>query len=87
MTKLIELDAIVLKPIKATTIEKIRKAGVLTVQDLAIAYSTDPEQANQLKVRLGSLFPEEQIHIAQLGAGLGVHTGPGVLILALRGRG
>lgn len=61
--------------------------SIPTVQDLAIAYSTDPEQANQLKVRLGSLFPEEQIHIAQLGAGLGVHTGPGVLILALRGRG
>ena len=36
MTKLIELDAVVLKPIKATTIEKIRKSGILTVQDLAI---------------------------------------------------
>lgn len=36
MTKLIELDDVVLKPIKATTIEKIRKSGILTVQDLAI---------------------------------------------------
>lgn len=55
-----------------------------TVQDLAIAYSTAPEQASQLKVWLGSVFPEEKIYIAQLGAGLGVHVGPRALILALR---
>ena len=55
-----------------------------TIQDLAIAYSTAPEKANQLKVRLGSVFPEEKIHITQLGASLGVHGGPGVLILAIR---
>ena len=53
-------------------------------QDLAIAYSTEPEQASQLKTRLGSIFPEEQIHLAQLSAALGVHGGPGTLILALR---
>ena len=55
-----------------------------TIQDLAIAYSTAPEQASQLKVWLGSVFPEEKIYIAQLGAGLGVHVGPRALILALR---
>lgn len=54
------------------------------IQDLAIAYSTEPEQARRLKARLGSCFPEENIYIAQLGAGLGVHLGPGVLIVALR---
>ena len=55
-----------------------------TIQDLAIAYSTEPEQASQLKARLGSIFPEEKIHVAQLGAALGVHGGPGVLAIALR---
>ncbi|MFC1959020.1 DegV family protein [Chloroflexota bacterium] len=55
-----------------------------TIQDLAIAYSTVPEQANQLKTDLGTIFPEEKIHLAQLGAGLGVHCGPGVLMIALR---
>ena len=53
------------------------------IQNLAIAYSSEPEQASQMKRRLGSVFPEEDIYIAQLGAGLGVHTGPGALILAL----
>jgi fatty acid-binding protein DegV len=54
------------------------------IQDLAIAYSTEPEQVRQLKARLGSCFPEENIYITRLGAGLGVHVGPGVLIVALR---
>ncbi|MFC1978001.1 DegV family protein [Chloroflexota bacterium] len=57
------------------------------IQDLAIAYSTEPEQARQLKARLGSCFPEEDIYVTQLGAGLGVHVGPGGLIVALRRRG
>ncbi len=56
----------------------------LTIQDLTIAYSTVPEKANQLKVRLASIFAEEKIQITQMGAGMGVHGGPGVLILALR---
>ncbi|MFC1991835.1 DegV family protein [Chloroflexota bacterium] len=54
------------------------------IQELVIAYSTVPEKANQLKVRLGYIIPEENIHVIQLGAGLGVHVGPGALILALR---
>ena len=54
------------------------------IQDLAIAYSTVPEQASELKERLSSIFPEEKIHVAQVGSALGVHGGPGVLVLALR---
>ncbi len=54
------------------------------VQELAIAYSTVPEQASQLKARLGSIFPEEKIYVTQLGTALGVHGGPGALALALR---
>lgn len=54
------------------------------VQELAIAYSTIPELANQLRARLGAIFPEEKIYVTQLGAALGVHGGPGALALALR---
>ena len=54
------------------------------IQDLAIAHSAVPERAQELKHRLGSVFPEEKIHIAQLGSALGSHGGPGVLIVALR---
>jgi len=60
--------------------------GNPAIQDLAIAHSTVPEQASQLKARLGAIFPEEKIYVAQLSAALGIHGGPGVLILALRRR-
>ena len=56
----------------------------LNIQDLAIAYSTTPEQASQMKERLSSIFPEDKIYLAQLGIALGVHSGPGALVLALR---
>jgi len=56
----------------------------LNIQDLAIAHSTVPEIANQMNKRLNSIFPGEKIHVAQLGAALGVHIGPGALVLALR---
>ena len=56
----------------------------LNIQDLAIAHSTVPELASQMNKRLSSIFPGEKIHVAQLGAALGVHGGPGALVLALR---
>ena len=56
----------------------------LNIQDLAIAHSAVPEQASQLKARLSSIFPEAKLHVTQLGAALGVHGGPGVLLLVLR---
>lgn len=54
------------------------------LQDLALAYTTGREYANQLKTRLGSIFPEEKINVTQIGPALGVHGGPRLLALALR---
>ncbi|MFC2011306.1 DegV family protein [Chloroflexota bacterium] len=67
-------------------IDRLQKfvEGNRDIQDLAIAYSTESEQARSLKARLGSYLPEENLYLTQLGAGLGVHLGPGVLIVALR---
>jgi len=58
-----------------------------TVQDLAIAHSDVLDQANQLKTKLGSIFPEEKIFMTQISAALGVHSGPGALVVALRRKG
>ena len=55
-----------------------------SIQDLAIAHSAVSDQAEELKKRLGSIFPKEKIHTAQIGAAIGVHGGPGALIVALR---
>jgi fatty acid-binding protein DegV len=54
------------------------------IQELAIVHSAVPEQANELKRRLGNLFPEDKILVLELGSALGAHGGPGVLLLALR---
>jgi DegV family protein with EDD domain len=54
------------------------------IGELAIVHSQVAEQASQLKKRLGEFIQEERISIAELGAGLGVHGGPGVLLAAIR---
>lgn len=57
------------------------------IQDLAVVYNTDPGEAKAFVKRLGAIFPEDKIRLAQLGPALGVHTGPGIIFIALRGKG
>ena len=54
------------------------------IEELMIVHSQVLDQAKQLKHRLGEYIQEEKISIAELGAGLGVHGGPGVLLAAIR---
>jgi DegV family protein with EDD domain len=59
--------------------------NAVDIQDMAIVYNTTPDEAQTLVGRMGSIFPKEQIRLARLGPALGVHAGPGVLLVALRG--
>lgn len=54
------------------------------IQDLAIVYSTTPDEAQILVERMSSIFTKEQIKLTRLGPALGVHGGPGILFVALR---
>jgi DegV family protein with EDD domain len=54
------------------------------LQKVAIAYSTVAEEAEALKKRIASAIGEEQIQMSRIGAGLGVHGGPGALLVAAR---
>ncbi|MFA5316854.1 MAG: DegV family protein [Dehalococcoidales bacterium] len=54
------------------------------LKEIMIVHSQVVDQANQLKHRLGEFIQDEKIAIAELGAGLGVHGGPGVLLAAIR---
>jgi DegV family protein with EDD domain len=56
----------------------------LPLTRLVIVHSEVEEQAIRLKNMLGDTIPEEKISITGLGAGLGVHGGPGVLLAAVR---
>jgi len=55
------------------------------IQDLAVVYNTMPDEAQTLVERIGSVFDREKIRIARVGPALGVHMGPGMLIVAIRG--
>lgn len=56
----------------------------INVQDVAIVHSTTPDDAQTLKERISSFFDKSPVHISRLGPALGVHAGPGALVLALR---
>lgn len=53
--------------------------------DVVVAYNTTPEKAEKMTERIGAFFPRERIKIATIGPMLGVHVGPGALIIAVRG--
>jgi DegV family protein with EDD domain len=61
----------------------VKNAG--DIHDLAVVYNTTPDEAQALVERLGSVFDKEKIKISRVGPGLGVHGGPGAMIVAFRG--
>jgi DegV family protein with EDD domain len=62
--------------------EYVKNAG--NIQDLAVVYNTTPDEAQALAERIGSVFDREKIRMARVGPGLGVHGGPGALLVAFR---
>jgi DegV family protein with EDD domain len=56
----------------------------LNIQDVAVVHSTTPDDAQSLKDRIGTIFDKNNILVSRLGPALGVHGGPGTLIVALR---
>lgn len=57
-------------------------SSIKGIQDVAVVHSTTPDEAKILKNRLSHLVFSKNISISRLGAGLGVHGGPGALIVA-----
>ena len=58
--------------------------GAPSLREVAIVYSTAPDEAQALKERLTAVIDKNRIHISQLGPALGVHGGPGTLLVALK---
>ncbi len=54
------------------------------VEEVAIVSSTVAEKAEELKDRLCSTIAKEKIILSRLGAALGVHGGPGTLLVVVR---
>ena len=58
----------------------------INVEEIGIVHSTTPDEAQNLRSRLSAVLDNRRIHLSRLGPALGVHGGPGTLILALRER-
>ncbi|MFC2062929.1 DegV family protein [Chloroflexota bacterium] len=56
-----------------------------SIDDLAIAYNTTPDEARALAERLSSLVKQE-VRLVRLGTTLGVHMGPGALAVGFIGK-
>jgi DegV family protein with EDD domain len=57
------------------------------IQELAILHNTTPDEAQALAECTSSIFPKERTILARVGPALGVHSGPGILAIALREKG
>jgi DegV family protein with EDD domain len=55
------------------------------IKQLWIGYNTTPGEAHTLANSLGSVFNKKQIEFAEIGHVLGVHAGPGTLLVSFRG--
>lgn len=67
-------------------IDRLHKfiTSALHVEDVAIAYSTTPDDVHSLADTVKSAFPHIVPRINRLGPALGVHGGPGALIAAVK---
>jgi DegV family protein with EDD domain len=54
------------------------------IREMVIVHSAAPERADELKQRIGSFFPAEEIIVLKMGAALGANGGPGVILVAVR---
>ena len=61
------------------------KESAANIQELAVAYSTTPDEAQALAERMGSVT-KAPVRVTRLGTTLGVHMGPGALAVAYRGK-
>jgi len=61
--------------------------GASEVKELVVLYTTTPDEAQSLRDRLVPFVGSNRLHIARLGPAIGVHTGPGTLVLVMRNDG
>ncbi len=54
------------------------------IEDMAVVHSTTPQDAQNLKNRLQKIHQGLPVTVSRLGPALGVHGGPGAIVLALR---
>lgn len=71
---------------RAKAVEKLYEfvKNGLHIEDVAVVHSTTPKEAETLAERIRSFMQKGQLYISRLGPALGVHGGPGTLLVAFR---
>jgi DegV family protein with EDD domain len=60
-------------------------AHYTNIEEMAVADTACPEEAEALVERLGAIFPPERIYRSKMTPVIGTHTGPGLLLVAVLG--
>jgi DegV family protein with EDD domain len=55
------------------------------IEEMAVADTACPDEAEVLAERLGAIFPKERIYRSKMTPVIGTHTGPGLLLVAVLG--
>lgn len=58
-------------------------AGYSGIDELAVEYTTNPEDADKLMERVGSIFPRERMFRSSVSPVIGTYAGPGALALTI----
>ncbi|MFW6102691.1 MAG: DegV family protein, partial [Chloroflexota bacterium] len=61
-------------------------AGMSPVVEVAVSHSTYPEELDPFVERVIALVGDTPVHVFEMGAALGVHGGPGMIVVAGRRR-
>ncbi|MFC1998379.1 DegV family protein [Chloroflexota bacterium] len=65
----------------AKAIDKVRKCteSLGDIEEMAIVYNTNPQEAKSLGCSVGHLIPEEKVFYTTFGPVIGTYTGPGAI--------
>jgi DegV family protein with EDD domain len=70
---------------RAKAIEHLHKfaTSFANISEMAVEYTTTPDEASAFAQHLGSIFPKERIYMSTIGSVMGTHLGPGALGVAI----
>ncbi|MDD5704018.1 MAG: DegV family protein [Dehalococcoidales bacterium] len=60
--------------------------GAVNLEDVGVGYTTTLDDALMLSQRVASAFNKDSVKLMRSGTTLGVHLGPGALVVAFRGK-
>ena len=71
---------------KAKAVERLYEfaRSFSKVKEIAVAYTTTPDEAKALADRVKAVFPDAPLFITRVGSALGTHAGPGAMGIAVR---